>query len=338
MHVGYPLVRDLGTALVNWAARHPQAEHFYWIDPEELKRLFPALSDFEQIISDLEDPPAGSTLSELPKHRMGSILAGIREVLCEHFDEVANNDAYLYRMFAEKVCVGDEVLITFNYDVSLEAELRKAGKWEVGDGYGFRLGDSGTPPSPVRVLKLHGSTSWIDILFGGSRGGDFGAVGPDGPLGARPLIMPKYFRFFGYEAHIGDPKFRGGGSSRHGSLILPARSKKFDSRDPFWRHLWGQAEAALAKSSEIVVIGYSLAPADERARRLLLQCGNKNASVTISCGRDNTRIEKELVDAGFSRVKADLLYFEDWLRSGIGDQESVQGGQVTSGTDAPAAS
>jgi len=166
---------------------------------------------------------------------------------------------------------------------------------------------------PVRVLKLHGSTSWIDILFDGARGGDYGSVGPDGPLGARPLILPQFFQFLGYAPEVADPRFTGGGSSRSGSMILPARSKVFDARARFWDHLLLQASKALGIASEIVIIGYSLSPADQRTRELLLQSGNKNALITVCCGGDSVRIAKELVGAGFAAVRTDRRYFDKWL-------------------------
>lgn len=310
VHVGYPLTKHLGITLVDWAARNPRPDHLHWLDADEVHALFPSLEDFEQVISELQSPAPGSPIDQLPKWKRGSILAGVREALCEYFDSLRLNSAPLYRQFAEEVCSPGDTVITFNYDVSLEAELRKAGKWHIGDGYGFPLDDSVTPPSPVKILKLHGSTSWIDILFDGAR---YGHVGPAGPLGARPLILPQYFRFFGYPPEIVDPRFEGGGSSRHGSMILPARSKVFDARTRFWDHLWRQASEALGIASEIVIIGYRLAPADERARDLVLRVGNKNCSITVCCGGDNAHIANELADAGFGAVRADPCDFYNWL-------------------------
>jgi hypothetical protein len=245
VHVGYPLASKLGIALIEWASQNARPDHLYWVDGDELHTLFPSLDDFEEVISELQNPTPGSHIDQLPKWKRGSILVGIREALCEYFDVLRLNDARLYRQFAQQVPSPGDTIITFNYDVSLEAELRKADKWHLGDGYGFPLGEGVTPSSPVTVLKLHGSTSWIDILFDGARGGSFGAVGPDGPLGARPLILPQHVQFFGYPPEIKDPSFKGGGSSRSGSMILPARMKVFGERQPFWDYLWSRAAHAL---------------------------------------------------------------------------------------------
>jgi hypothetical protein len=311
-HVGYPLTTKLGVELIEWIARNPR-DRIHWIDAAEIRALFPSLANFEEIISELENPSPGSKIEGLPKWKRGSLLAGIREGLCEYFDAIKSNAAPLYCQLAERVLSPGDTMVTFNYDVSLEAELRKVGKWDIGNGYGFLLGDGITPQSSVQVLKLHGSTSWIDILFDGARGGDYGAVGADGALGARPLILPQYFEFFGYPREVRDPRFRGGGSSRAGSMILPARTKVFEARSPFWDHLWSQAASALSKATEIAIIGYSLAPTDERARELVLGAANKIASVSICCGGDNARITQEFADAGFSSVESSSNYFEDWL-------------------------
>jgi len=311
-HVGYPLTKNLGTKLIDWIARNPR-DRIDWIDAAEIRSLFPSLEDIEQVISELQNPAPGSPVNNLPKWKRGSLLAGIREGLCEYFDTVRPNPARLYRELGETVLSPGDAVITFNYDVSLEAELYKAGKWHIGNGYGFLLGDGITPLSSVQVLKLHGSTSWIDILFDGARGGDYGAVGPDGALGTRPLILPQYFDLFGYPPEVRDPQFRGGGATRVGSMILPARSKVFEARSLFWDHLWSQAAEALSNAAEIAIIGYSLAPADERARDLILGASNKRASISICCGGDNARITKEFAAAGFSSVESSLPYFQDWL-------------------------
>ena len=311
-HAGYPLTRNLGPEIVEWAAKNPQ-DRLNWIEADEIHSLFPSLEDFEQIISELQNPTPGSEIDQLPPHKRGSILAGLCEALCEYFDVLRLKGAPLYRQFAEQVVAPGDIVISFNYDISLEAELRSAGKWHIGDGYGFLLGDAITPASPTRMLKLHGSTSWIDILFGGRRG--VGAVGPDGPLGPRPVVLPQYFEFLQYPSQTKDPRFNGGGASRHGSMVLPARNKDFSARRRFWDSLWLQASDALGQASEIAIIGYSLPLADTRARDLLFQAGNKDASVSICCGGDNPRLGKEFTDARFSSIDLSSLYFHEWLNA-----------------------
>jgi hypothetical protein len=67
-----------------------------------------------------------------------------------------------------------KIVISFNYDLGAERSLQAAGLWHINDGYGFRLKQDGST-SPVRMLKLHGSTNWRRLLFGGDSTG-YGAA------------------------------------------------------------------------------------------------------------------------------------------------------------------
>ena len=308
-HVGYPLTKNLGPELIKFIADSPGPRNYlYWPDPDELKS-YGRLEDIEEIVTQVER-------SERP----GPILAGLREAVCVFFDTVRSNDAPLYQQLASEVIQGGDVAITFNYDLSLDRELRKAGNWEISDGYGFDLGIRNVPKSATTLLKLHGSTNWIDSLLGGMRAGKFSQGYGWDSLGFRPVVLPSEFEFFGYEG-VTDPMFSGGGVDRSGSMILPSRNKRFyvqtsinqREREAFWSALWAQAGTALRNADEVVIIGYSLPEADTEARRLLLQVTNKDSSLTICCGQDTDRVEKEFARNGFSRVRTDSKRFEDWL-------------------------
>ena len=66
VHADYPLARDLGHELLQWAESHPQSEWDYPLDPREFVPLFPCLDDFEEIVSELESPTL-SKIMALPK-------------------------------------------------------------------------------------------------------------------------------------------------------------------------------------------------------------------------------------------------------------------------------
>ena len=90
----------------------------------------------------------------------------------EWFAEIQRSvpDSFAYQAFARNIVVPGDCMVTFNYDVSLERELKLAGKFEVGDGYGIPF--KGLPgKSDTKVLKLHGSTNWLALLFGGMTSG-----------------------------------------------------------------------------------------------------------------------------------------------------------------------
>jgi hypothetical protein len=241
-------------------------------------------------------------------------------VICGYFDAALPKEAPLYFRFAKHIANPEDIAITFNYDVLLERELHRAQKWHIGDGYGFDIVAEHSP-SPVTVLKLHGSTNWIDLLFEG-KGGRSGVFCDS--LGPRPVLLPQAFRILGYPEAT-DPKFHGG-SVDGVSMILPGRAKEFlvetslnpREREQFWDSIWCRAADGLKSATEIVVVGYSLPKADERARRLILSKANRAAKVTICSGADSNRLRDEFIEAKFSSVTAITGYFEDWLdtRSG----------------------
>jgi len=306
-HVGYPLTKDLCPKLLDWAERNEPANQLYWPDRDGLSG-FASLDDIEELVSQVEKA-----------QKPGPILEGLRNTFCAYFDSIRANDAPLYRQLAEDVVKAGDVVITFNYDVSLDRELRRAGIWEVRDGYGFEIHTIDPPRSGVKLLKLHGSTNWIDSLFNGLRGGQT-MVGGGDSHGVRPVLLPQEFEFLEYSG-IKDLQFNGGGVSRAGSMVLPSTNKRFHirtsgsprEREDFWSHLWNQAADALRTAHEIVVIGYSLPLADERARSLLLDAENSGTPVTVCCGGDNERLRCEFRQAGFKDVRTDLECFDNWL-------------------------
>lgn len=78
--------------------------------------------------------------------------------------------------------------------------------------------------------------------------------------------------------------------------------------------IWSQAANALGRADELVIAGYSLPGADERARALLLGTDNRSARVIIICGSDTQRIVREFQDRGFRHVSGGKeLLFQDWV-------------------------
>jgi hypothetical protein len=107
------------------------------------------------------------------------------------------------------------------------------------------------------------------------------------------------------------------------SMILPGRSKQFflDTSlgrefEGFWNSLWHQAADALTRSDRILVCGYSMPPADERACELLLQAPSKRTEITVVCGPQSQIIADQFKSANFLNVEPfNGGYFEQWLES-----------------------
>ncbi|MCX6624051.1 MAG: SIR2 family protein, partial [Acidobacteria bacterium] len=95
----------------------------------------------------------------------------------------------------------DSVVITLNYDVALERALAKAGKWDIGTGYGFTTFADRTA-SPTAIYKLHGSVNWFQAPM---------QENPPPIMFARDLRLlglPRFGRSEGREQWRRDQQFR----------------------------------------------------------------------------------------------------------------------------------
>ena len=207
LHAGYPLTAHLGNDLHDWAR---QNDAFMWRGYlEELFDKYGGLTDLERILRELHERPSGSLAAAFSKMRCGNTICGLKVAIPEFFQSVIRKsipgrDLYL-ELARSKIRDGDTIL-TFNYDLACERALRTEGAWEIGDGYGFSLGVGITPPSKTKVLKLHGSTNWLGILFDGNMG--FSQV--SNVYGLRPCLFAlRDFTYLGYPKDVCDPFVQG---------------------------------------------------------------------------------------------------------------------------------
>lgn len=303
----------MGICLAEWINTLP-SEHKYRVLLRQIVDVYGALDNFEVILADLMMCPPGSRAESLGVTRPD--LSDLKEAIRDYFDTIRSMPAPLYDGFARVVRFGDTI-ITFNYDLGVEHALRAAGLWDIKTGYGFPIED-GEMPSLVEVLKLHGSTNWRALLFDGMTGSFFGQ---GNSLGRRPVL---FFRpdleFLGYPDFI-DPLCRGvDNCASLPAMIMPALPKQFhfatmfgEEWKGFWDQLWRRAESALANADEIVVIGYSLPTADERARSMLLGSVNKDVRLSICCASATARLEQEFRDHEFSGIESVATTFDGFL-------------------------
>lgn len=234
------------------------------------------------------------------------------------FRETRSHPARDYAIFADKIIRPGDVIITFNYDDSLERELKRAGKWDISQGYGFPL-SSMKNLSAVLMLKLHGSMNWLVSILGGATGGAF-IVNPVSSLGSHPVVHRADLEFLSYEKFSGHTYESGGAFP---CLILPGRTKEFfydtsmgHEYAEFWDLLWSQATEAVKRCDKIVLCGYSLLPVDRRACDLLLQRPRKETLIEVVSGSQSDRIANDFRMAGFGNVEAFKGgYFADWCKA-----------------------
>lgn len=325
---GYPLAKTMASELLQWmkrpthdpgsyAARYPVTAHF-------LEESFPLVDNVEDLVTAIEklidEYENGTQEQRVKRARIAHEYGVFKNAVRDWFAEIQRGVALAssaYQDFARNIIVPGDCIITFNYDVSLERELKRAGKFEVGDGYGFPI--EGLPgKSATKVLKLHGSTSWLALLFGGMTSG-FSAFEPGHTLGDPPVIAKNDLSFLGYADAV-DPRFGKGGAALP-VMIFPARKKDFyfgantgPEYVPFWDGLWCQAKTSVESAGRMVICGYSLQPVDERARDLLLKTPSKDAKIIVASGNDTDRIVGEYRQAGFAETaRADEAFFEKWV-------------------------
>jgi hypothetical protein len=337
---GYPLASEMGKELLKFMVGSSDL----WIraSGEFVSDMFGEAPNIEDVITELQSQieslkDANNPDDRTQRMRLGNRRAYLGVGLREWFREIRSSPAPSYAAFADRIVKPGDVIITFNYDESLERELRRIGEWDISDGYGFPLGTA-EHSSDVLMLKLHGSVNWLVSVFGGATGGAF-IVDPNSSLGNHPVIHRADLQFLGYESFSGHTYESGGAFP---CLVLPGRTKEFfydtsfgHEFSEFWDFLWSQAASALNKSDKIVVCGYSLPEADQRARDLLLLGPAKEADVEIICGNQTEQIANEFKRAGFSSVATFKSgYFADWCKVNQASESTDTPLGVTGGVSA----
>jgi len=330
LNAGYPLAKTMATDLLRWmkrpthdpdsyAGRYPATAHFFEESFAPVENVEDLVTAIYKLIGEYEN---GTREQRARRALIANEYGVLKNAVCAWFAEIRQGEALTssaYQDFARNIVVPGDCIITFNYDVSLERELRKAGRFEVGDGYGFPI--EGLPgKSDTKVLKLHGSTSWLALLFGGMTSGFFKSQ-PGSTLSERPVIAKNELSFLGYADAV-DRRFGKGGAALP-VMIFPARSKEFYFATntgieyaEFWDDLWRQAKKALESAARIVICGYSLLSVDERARKHLLNAPKKDAEIVVASGEDTGRIVGDYREAGYARaVAADEVFFQKWVAS-----------------------
>jgi hypothetical protein len=198
-----------------------------------------------------------------------------------------------------------DVIITFNWDLLHEAALLKAGKWHYSDGYGFGCNDApSNTTSPIRILKLHGSVNWAQ-----SHESD-----------CQPSIEHKADFFLGsFDDHEKTYSKRAGQSNEGRYLVIPSYLKDTSS-NRLILDLWNQAQDAVAQADQLIVIGYSLHPADAPSRQLFGSALLRNKKISrVFCVRPDGGIDHwdGFCNAVGKYRKPIRNTFEDWVKDPV---------------------
>ncbi len=329
VHAGYPLAANLWRAIEPWVSATFPEGHDLRVAVDTMKAEFDLARPFELVLTDLDSriepflrtrPTPREDMWE--KVKLVTLRHAMRSMIPLYFNSVRSQAAELYRVFAADMLAPGDAIITFNYDLALDRELRRSGKWSIGDGYGFDIDSPAFGSSPCKLFKLHGSTNWRGELFQGSLG--FGQVSPEEwSLGQRPIIDPSEFEYLEY-TNVSDPRCHSG-RVRIESIVMPTAQKGFYNEtsygrewEGFWNSLWLQAGEALVASNEIHLIGYSVPEFDTRAVELLATGISKIASVSVCCRSGTGGVVKSLKRLGIPQAQpAPAITFEALVSSAV---------------------
>jgi len=323
--MGYPFAKSMGSGLFAWMAQHTSSGPYdFRSAAESLRTTFEQVDDIEDLLARIDESISEATGTTLQRRCVASQLANhdkpaLVEAIRGWFDEVRQGASESYGLFGRHLVQPGDCIISFNYDVSLERELRLTGVWNLGDGYGFAI-EGFEDHSPVRLLKLHGSINWLASMFGGVKHGPI-ALGSGGVFGRRPVLANSELIFLGY-SNVSDSLFPRDGTPALRPLILPTRCKKFyfDTNlgcewEEFWDFLWGTAAQVLRESDRVVICGYSLPLVDERACRLLLGAEPYSGHVDVCCGDETGSIVERFKARGRDAQATDQKYFGEWVKA-----------------------
>lgn len=145
-----------------------------------------------------------------------------------------------------------DLIITFNWDTTVERELGAMGRWNPMTGYGIDFKVTSPPISEIRVLKPHGSVGWRrfgsesmfmdeDLLRGFNLG----------------FELQPWFRT------ISPPNIKTFEKMTRSLFEYPTFLKETGHRA--YLDIWSEALHALSRATQVDIWGYSLPPADSAA-------------------------------------------------------------------------
>jgi hypothetical protein len=193
-----------------------------------------------------------------------------------------------------------DIVITFNYDSTIERVLHTLGKWSLSDGYGTEIvfqrnGFDTTPvtfpPSKVKVLHLHGAVGWytkpvfspsfdLSVEGGGAISREALAAAPlETGIALDPLLLQ------GLGIYNRDASLSRRPPDEYQIMLHPSFLKEYggeDLRNRIFNRLWRMALDALRNADEVTIIGYSLPPADSAAWTLLHTGCERGRTVVVN--------------------------------------------------------
>jgi hypothetical protein len=265
---------------------------------------------------------------------VGLLAAELMQALVRRIESAKSGTVHREELlsFAQR-CLRDGITcVTFNYDDILDGALYDAGRvpnataesgWHPDTGYGFvcpssatcvHAGAVRTTPSPLLLLKLHGSLNWR-LKLGAQPSGVVDALVHHEDWSVDPSREGGAVRER-IERHLAPGRF----------IAAPLLAKTAVAERPVLGRLWALAYQALGQAERVIFLGYSLPPADVAAAFLFREaCGDlRPAQLQVVNLASSEELRRE-VRAAYRQVFPDLpdaqFVFQDardWARAWSG--------------------
>jgi hypothetical protein len=279
---GYPLTRDLIAAVGKEAVDSHNCQFGQaWQDWKDLReRANGRLS----LMLNSRNPEICFSLLDLyeiahkEEHSLGSseyvaTRNGLLECLrwfftWKHSQAECRESSREYLRIKLRTLAPSDVIITLNWDTTVERTLLEEGRWTPLDGYGFsknlRLGFShdyleplptGIKKTEIKVLKLHGSVGWYSL--------------DGGPLYFDNNEFLSVLPFPSEDQQAFDPEEpqMPYALNQRSIMAYPSFLKRLQGQE--MQQVWFQAGRALSSAESVEVVGYSLPESDLAVRALL---------------------------------------------------------------------
>ena len=127
IHAGYPLCSALWSRMAKWTIESQPVDSEFRRAVDVIAAIQGPVKDFESMFTDLD--LGRVPFNALTEDDRNKLRGTIRRCVRAYFSSICtlHHEALLYRRSATTLSDGD-VIVTFNYDASLESELVRAGR------------------------------------------------------------------------------------------------------------------------------------------------------------------------------------------------------------------
>jgi len=227
--------------------------------------------------------------------------------LCDLDDKNAT-----FKKFVEGVKLNpNDHLISFNYDVLMEQALLEEKKWssvggyvgveQLKSGYNESALKSATGCSAYKILKLHGSITWVQ----------------EGPrpidINNPPVITLHKWDSSPFFPSLGRILNRRPQGARP-TWILPSYVKTF-SENSFLIKIWREAQRILVETKCLVVLGYSFPEVDSQSQLLLASLPDDCSILIVDPDADAIKMRMDKLFQ-FPDISMQNMGFEKWVQQG----------------------